>query len=67
MLEQELSVRFLAGDPVEIKTAYNGLMRTGSELGVDMPITRQVYRVLYEALPAQEAVEALLSRDPRHE
>jgi len=40
VLEQELSVRFLAGDPVEIKTAYNGLMRTGSELGVDMPITK---------------------------
>ena len=49
-------------------------VRTARELhqlaqrrGVDMPITRQVYRVLYEALPAQEAVEALLSRDPRHE
>ena len=34
---------------------------------VDMPITAQVYRVLYEKLPPQDAVEALLRREPRAE
>jgi glycerol-3-phosphate dehydrogenase (NAD(P)+) len=36
-------------------------------LNVEMPITTQVYRVLYEHLPPQAAVEALLSREPRQE
>jgi glycerol-3-phosphate dehydrogenase (NAD(P)+) len=34
---------------------------------VEMPITEQVYRVLYEGLSPQAAVEALLKRDPRPE
>lgn len=34
---------------------------------VDMPITEQIYRVLYEGLSPQAAVEALLKRDPRPE
>lgn len=34
---------------------------------VDMPITEQVYRVLYENVPPQEAVEALLRREARAE
>jgi glycerol-3-phosphate dehydrogenase (NAD(P)+) len=36
-------------------------------LAVDMPITEQVYRVLYENLSPQSAVEALLRREPRAE
>ncbi len=32
-----------------------------------MPICEAVYRVLHEDLPAQLAVEALLSREPRSE
>ncbi|MBU0622830.1 MAG: NAD(P)-dependent glycerol-3-phosphate dehydrogenase [Gammaproteobacteria bacterium] len=35
--------------------------------GVDMPICDAVYRVLYEDLPADQAVEALLSRKPGSE
>ena len=35
--------------------------------GVEMPICEAVYRVLYEDLPAQAAVEALLQREPRSE
>jgi glycerol-3-phosphate dehydrogenase (NAD(P)+) len=35
--------------------------------GIDMPITEQVYRVLYEDLAPQAAVEALLRREPRPE
>jgi glycerol-3-phosphate dehydrogenase (NAD(P)+) len=34
---------------------------------VDMPITEQVYRVLFESLSPQDAVEALLRREPRQE
>jgi glycerol-3-phosphate dehydrogenase (NAD(P)+) len=41
-----------------------GLMH---QVGVEMPITEQVYRVLYEGVSAQQAVEALLTREPRHE
>lgn len=37
------------------------------ELGVDMPITEQVYRVLFESLSAEAAVEALLSREAKPE
>jgi glycerol-3-phosphate dehydrogenase (NAD(P)+) len=33
-------------------------------LGVDMPICKAVYHVLYEDLPPRRAVEALLSREP---
>lgn len=36
-------------------------------VGVDMPITEQVYRVLFEHLPPQAAVEALLKRGARPE
>jgi len=36
-------------------------------LGVDMPITEQVYRVLYEQVPPLKAVETLFSREPRQE
>jgi glycerol-3-phosphate dehydrogenase (NAD(P)+) len=35
--------------------------------GVEMPITEQVYRVLYEGVPAQQAVEALLQREQKPE
>ena len=33
-----------------------------SELGVDMPITRAVFQMLFEGLPAAQAVETLLNR-----
>ena len=38
-----------------------------SRLGVDMPITRAVCRILYDGLPATQAVDALLNRDIRAE
>jgi len=34
---------------------------------VAMPITEQVYKVLYKDLPALQAVQNLLHRDPKHE
>jgi glycerol-3-phosphate dehydrogenase (NAD(P)+) len=38
-----------------------------SKMGIDMPITREVYRVCFEDVPAQEAVSTLMTRDPRSE
>ncbi|VAX04863.1 Glycerol-3-phosphate dehydrogenase [NAD(P)+] [hydrothermal vent metagenome] len=35
--------------------------------GVDMPITEQVYAVLYEARKPKDAVQALLNRDQKAE
>jgi len=37
------------------------------KLDVAMPITEQVYNVIYKGLPALQAVENLLHRDPKHE
>jgi glycerol-3-phosphate dehydrogenase (NAD(P)+) len=37
------------------------------DMNVDMPITKEVYRVLYEAKPIKEAVLALLNRDAKDE
>ncbi|MHB1098996.1 MAG: NAD(P)H-dependent glycerol-3-phosphate dehydrogenase [Burkholderiales bacterium] len=36
-------------------------------LGVDMPITQAVCSVLYEGVPARDAVEELMKRDPKPE
>jgi len=38
-----------------------------TELGVDMPITRGVYQMLFEGLPARQVAEALLNREIRSE
>ena len=38
-----------------------------AEQGVDMPITRTVCQMLFEGLPAAQAVDALLNRDIRSE
>ncbi|MCL9793572.1 NAD(P)H-dependent glycerol-3-phosphate dehydrogenase [Frankia sp. AgKG'84/4] len=40
------------------------LLAVADQLGVPMPITRQVERVLYEGLPPLEAVKELMSREP---
>lgn len=41
--------------------------RLAREHGVDMPITEQTYRILYEGLPPREAVNNLLLREPKSE
>jgi glycerol-3-phosphate dehydrogenase (NAD(P)+) len=45
------------------KSAY----QLGNKLGVSMPITEEVYRVLYEDKPALQAVVDLLGRPLKHE
>ncbi|MFO8101943.1 MAG: NAD(P)H-dependent glycerol-3-phosphate dehydrogenase [Dehalococcoidia bacterium] len=42
-------------------------LRLAQKLGVEMPIARQVYRVLFEGLAVQEAVPALMERDLKQE
>ncbi len=48
---------------VTTRSAYE----LGRSAGVEMPITEQMYRVLYEALPVQEALYNLLERRRRAE
>jgi glycerol-3-phosphate dehydrogenase (NAD(P)+) len=43
------------------------LYRLAQARGIEMPITEQVYHVLYDNVSPQAAVEALLRRDPRPE
>lgn len=41
-------------------------MRLAARFGVDMPIVQAVHQVLYDGVPAREAVSLLLAREPRH-
>src|SRR5262249_30179279 len=52
------------GHVAEGVTAAQDVRKLASALGVAMPICEAVYRVLYENLPPQRAVEALLAREP---
>ncbi|MCW8888036.1 MAG: NAD(P)-dependent glycerol-3-phosphate dehydrogenase [Gammaproteobacteria bacterium] len=55
------------GQAVEGVKSAPEIHRVAMRLGVDMPIAEQVYRVLYEELPAAEAVGQLLERAPKSE
>jgi len=55
------------GQEVEgVKTVHE-LYAMARRLNVDMPITEQVYRVVYEGLSPGQAVQILLSREPKAE
>jgi glycerol-3-phosphate dehydrogenase (NAD(P)+) len=41
--------------------------RLAHQLGVEMPVTEQVCRVLFEGLPVKDAVPALMERELKHE
>jgi glycerol-3-phosphate dehydrogenase (NAD(P)+) len=49
-----------------VKTAQ-AVARLGREMGVELPITEAVHGVLFEGVSAQQAVAALLAREPRAE
>jgi glycerol-3-phosphate dehydrogenase (NAD(P)+) len=55
------------GQAVEGVKSAPEVHRLAMEKGVEMPISEQVYRVLYEGLAPQQAVEALLGREQRPE
>jgi glycerol-3-phosphate dehydrogenase (NAD(P)+) len=52
---------------VEGYTAAEALRTVAARAGVEMPLCETVYRVLYEALPAKDAVRELMSRPIRPE
>lgn len=52
---------------VEGVQAARAVWQLAQKLGVDMPITEQVYKVLYEGLPPAEAVRNLMGRQLRGE
>lgn len=55
------------GQEVEGVKTVRELYAMARRLNVDMPITEQVYRVVYEGLPPGRAVEILLNREPKSE
>ncbi|HET7569947.1 MAG TPA: NAD(P)H-dependent glycerol-3-phosphate dehydrogenase [Gammaproteobacteria bacterium] len=55
------------GQAVEGIGAAKAVHRLAAERGIEMPITEQVYRVLYEELAPREAVETLFNRAPKSE
>lgn len=55
------------GHVAEGVTTAPEVLHLAAQHGVDMPITRAVHRVLYEHVPARQAVEELLHRDQKAE
>ena len=55
------------GQEVEGIKTVRELYAMAKRVGVDMPITEQVYRVVYQGVPAKEAVVSLLRREPKSE
>lgn len=55
------------GQVVEGVLAARAVHDVAQRVGVEMPISEQVYRVLYESAPAQEAVNALMGRTVKAE
>jgi glycerol-3-phosphate dehydrogenase (NAD(P)+) len=49
-----------------VRTAQS-VYQLSSRLGVDMPISRQTYRILYEELPPREALYELMARELKPE
>jgi glycerol-3-phosphate dehydrogenase (NAD(P)+) len=55
------------GQAVEGYAAARAIHAVAARAGIEMPLCETVYRVLYEGLPAQDAVAALMSRPVRAE
>jgi glycerol-3-phosphate dehydrogenase (NAD(P)+) len=55
------------GQAVEGVKSAPEVYRLAQEQGIEMPISEQVYRVLYEGMAPQQAVEALLGRGQKAE
>ena len=55
------------GQVVEGVLAARAVHEVARRVGVEMPITEQIYRVLYEGAPAKEAVYALMGRTVKAE
>jgi len=55
------------GHVAEGVTTAREVAALAGELGVDMPITRAVNQVLFDGLPPDQAVDALLNREIKAE
>jgi glycerol-3-phosphate dehydrogenase (NAD(P)+) len=55
------------GQAVEGYAAARAIHSVAGRAGVEMPLCEMVYRVLYEQLPAKDAVRALMTRPIRSE
>ena len=55
------------GQVVEGVYAAAAVHHLARRLGVDMPITEQIYRILYQGLAPRAAVEVLMTRALRSE
>jgi glycerol-3-phosphate dehydrogenase (NAD(P)+) len=55
------------GHVAEGVTTAREVAALASELGADMPISRTVYQMLFDGLPAGQAVDALLNREIKAE
>lgn len=75
---RQVGLRLACGQPLDAILAELGHVAEGVttarevaalavELGVDMPIARTVCQILFDGLPAAQAVEALLNREIRTE
>ena len=75
---RRVGLRLAAGEPLDSILADLGhvaegvntareLMRTARDLGIDMPVTRAVCRVLEDHTQARSAADELLRRQPRAE
>ncbi len=56
-------MRMVAEGVKTAKSVYN----LSRKLGVDMPISHEMYRILYEDLDPKEAVYRLMTRDLKQE
>jgi len=55
------------GQVVEGVRTTRAAVRLAARLGVELPITRQVYNILFEGLAPTEGVNLLMTRHARHE
>ena len=61
------SVLLEIGQKAEGIDSVSAIHQKSSSLGIEMPITEQIYRVLFEKIDPAVAVTALLERDPKPE
>ncbi|MEX1021798.1 MAG: NAD(P)H-dependent glycerol-3-phosphate dehydrogenase, partial [Dehalococcoidia bacterium] len=55
------------GETAEGATTIEAARSLAARLGVDLPITEGLHRVLYERQSPHDAIEALMAREPRAE
>jgi glycerol-3-phosphate dehydrogenase (NAD(P)+) len=63
-LEEALAARTSVTEGVATTRAA---LELAKDLGVELPITEQIARVLFEGKPVREAVSSLMERDPKRE